>query len=134
VFDHVGIVVANLDVARAFYGAALAPLQYRLLQDLAESPVAGRLVFGRGGRGDPFFVVAAGRPSFWSAGNVAGDAPDHLAFVAPNRAAVDAFHRAGLASGGRDNGAPGPRRSSTEYYAAFLIDPDGNNVEAGFRA
>jgi len=133
-FDHVGIVVANLDVARAFYGACLGPLQYRLLQDLAQTPTEGRLVFGRGGRGDPFFVVAAGRPSFWKTGNAAGNAPDHLAFVAPSRAAVDAFHRAGLQSGGRDNGAPGARRSSTEYYAAFLIDPDGNNVEAGFRS
>jgi len=132
-FDHVGVVVANLDVARAFYGACLAPLQYRLLQDLAQTPTEGRLVFGRGGRGDPFFVIAAGRPSFWTASNAAGNAPDHLAFVAPDRAAVDAFHRAGLQHGGRDNGAPGPRRSSTEYYAAFLIDPDGNNVEAGFR-
>jgi len=133
-FDHVGIVVANLDVARAFYRACLAPLQYRLLQDLAQTPTEGRLVFGRGGRGDPFFVVAAGRPTFWSPANEAGNAPDHLAFVAPNREAVDAFHRAGSQNGGRDNGAPGPRRSSTEYYAAFLIDPDGNNVEAGVRS
>ena len=133
-FDHVGIVVANLDVARAFYGACLAPLQYRLLQDLAQTPTEGRLVFGRGGRGDPFFVVAAGRPSFWNAANKAGNAPDHLAFVAPNREAVDAFHLAGLQNGGRDNGAPGPRRSSTDYYAAFLVDPDDNNVEAGFRS
>jgi len=133
-FDHVGIVVANLDAARAFYTACLAPLQYRLLQDMAQTPTEGRLVFGRGGRGDPFFVVAAGRPSFWKPGNAAGSAPDHLAFVATNREAVDAFHRAGMQNGGRDNGAPGPRRSSTEYYAAFLIDPDGNNVEAGFRS
>jgi len=133
-FDHVGIVVANLDAARAFYAACLAPLQYRLLQDMAQTPTEGRLVFGRGGRGDPFFVVAAGRPSFWKPGNAAGSAPDHLAFVATNREAVDAFHRAGMQNGGRDNGAPGPRRSSTEYYAAFVIDPDGNNVEAGFRS
>jgi len=133
-FDHIGIVVANLDAARAFYAACLAPLQYRLLQDMAQTPTEGRLVFGRGGRGDAFFVVAAGRPSFWTAGNAAGGAPDHIAFVATNREAVDAFHRAGMQNGGRDNGAPGPRRSSTDYYAAFLIDPDGNNVEAGFRS
>jgi catechol 2,3-dioxygenase-like lactoylglutathione lyase family enzyme len=134
VFDHVGIVVANLDVARAFYTACLAPLQYRLLQDLAQTPTEGRLVYGRGGRADPFFVVAAGRPSFWTAANAAARAPDHLAFVAPDRGAVDAFHAAGLRCGGRDNGAPGARRSSTDYYAAFLIDPDGNNVEAGVRS
>jgi len=133
-FDHVGIVVANLDVARAFYGGCLAALHYHLLQDLAQTPTEGRLVFGRGGRGDPFFVVAAGRPSYWNTVHRTGSAPDHLAFVAPNREAVDAFHRAGLQNGGRDNGAPGPRRSSTEYYAAFLVDPDGNNVEAGFRS
>ena len=101
-FDHVGIVVANLDAARAFYAACLAPLQYRLLQDMAQTPTEGRLVFGRGGRGDPFFVVAAGRPSFWKPGNAAGSAPDHLAFVATNREAVDAFHRAGMQNGGRD--------------------------------
>jgi catechol 2,3-dioxygenase-like lactoylglutathione lyase family enzyme len=133
-FDHIGIVVANLDVARAFYSACLAPLQYRLLQDFAQTPTEGRLVYGRGGRSNPFFVVAAGRPTFWTAENKAGSAPDHLAFVAPDRGAVDAFHAAGLKKGGRDNGAPGPRRSTTAYYAAFLIDPDGNNVEAGVRS
>ena len=133
-FDPVGIVVATLSVARTFYCACLAPLQYRLLQDFAQTSTEGRLVYGRGGRGDPFFVVAAGRPTFWNPANEAGTAPNHLAFVAPDRAAVDAFHAAGLANGGRDNGAPGPRRSSTEYYAAFLVDPDGNNVEAGVRS
>jgi catechol 2,3-dioxygenase-like lactoylglutathione lyase family enzyme len=132
-FDHVGIVVTNLDIARAFYSACLAPLHYRLLQDFAQTPTEGRLVYGRGGRGDPFFVVAAGRPTFWTAANKAGNAPDHLAFVAQDRAAVDAFHASGLQCGGRDNGAPGPRRPSKDYYAAFLIDPDGNNVEAGVR-
>jgi catechol 2,3-dioxygenase-like lactoylglutathione lyase family enzyme len=81
----------------------------------------------------PFFVVAAGRPAFWREGHTPGTSPCHLSFDAPSPAAVDAFHRAGLAHGGRDNGAPDPRRSSTPYYGAYLFDPDGNNVEAGHR-
>jgi len=132
VFDHVGIVVRDLAAARRFYDACFAPLQIRLLEDHSQPSGEGWLVYGRGE--NTFFVVAAGRPTFWTSGNVAGNSPDHLAFVAPNRAAVDAFHAAGLAHGGRDNGAPGPRRSGTRYYAAFLIDPDGNNVEAGDRS
>jgi len=78
-------------------------------------------------------VVAAGRPSFWRASHTASSAPDHLAFTAPDDRAVDAFYRAGLSAGGTDNGPPGPRKSSTRCYAAFLIDPDGNNVEASHR-
>lgn len=132
-FDHIGIVVADLKVAGRFFTACLAPLGYRLLADFSQPDGDGRYVYGSGGPADPFFVVAHGMPTFWRAGNVAGSAPDHLAFQAPSREAVDAFHRAGIANGGRDNGAPGPRRSSTPYYAAFLIDPDGNNVEAGHR-
>jgi catechol 2,3-dioxygenase-like lactoylglutathione lyase family enzyme len=132
-FDHIGIVVADLARAGRFYTACLAPLGHRLLADFSEPSGDGRYVYGRGEPADPFFVVARGRPSFWRTEHIAAGAPDHLAFQATSREAVDAFHRAGLANGGRDNGAPGPRRSSTPYYAAFLIDPDGNNVEAGYR-
>ena len=132
-FDHIGIVVRDLAMAGRFYTACLAPLGYRLLADFSQPDGNGRLVYGSGGPADPFFVVAGGRPTFWQAENFAGAAPDHLAFQSPSREAVDAFHRAGLDSGGRDNGAPGQRRSSTRYYAGFLIDPDGNHVEAGYR-
>jgi catechol 2,3-dioxygenase-like lactoylglutathione lyase family enzyme len=132
-FDHVGIVVSNLDVSRKFYSACLLPLRVELLEDHSKSSREGWLVYGISGR-FPFFVVGAGRPSFWKDAHVASSAPDHLAFTAPDDRAVDAFYRAGMANGGSDNGPPGPRRSSTPCYAAFLIDPDGNNVEASHRS
>jgi catechol 2,3-dioxygenase-like lactoylglutathione lyase family enzyme len=131
-FDHIGIVVSNLEVARTFYSACLAPLRVELLEDHSQPSGEGWLVYGIAAR-FPFFVVAAGRPSFWQDSHAASSAPDHLAFTAPDDRAVDAFYSAGLGNGGRDNGAPGPRRSSMPCYAAFLIDPDGNNVEASHR-
>lgn len=130
--DHIGIVVKDLGVARAFYTACMAPLGIDLLEDHARSAKEGWLVYGRTGR-FPFFVIAAGRPSFWNKSHSAAAAPDHLAFTAPSDEAVNAFYREGLGAGGKDNGPPGPRRSSTSCYAAFLIDPDGNNVEANHR-
>src|SRR5215510_13417094 len=132
-FDHVGVVVRDLAVSGRFYTACLAPLGYRLLADFSQPDGDGRLVYGSGGPADPFFVVAHGMPTFWRTDHVAGAAPDHIGFQAPSRESVDAFYRAGLDNGGRDNGPPGPRRSSTRYYAAYLIDPDSNNVEAGYR-
>ena len=130
-FDHLGIVVGDLMRSRHFYEASLAPLGFRLLEDNA-SPVGPHwLVFGSGDA-DPFFVISESRPSFWD--DVHGErSPIHVAFAAPSEAAVEAFHRGGLHAGGRDNGPPGPRRASYRYYAAFLLDPDGNNVEAGFK-
>jgi catechol 2,3-dioxygenase-like lactoylglutathione lyase family enzyme len=132
VFDHIGIVVRNLEVARAFYSSSLSSLGVELLEDHSQPSGEGWIVYGITGR-FPFFVVAAGRPSFWREPHTAASSPDHLAFTAPNDPAVDSFYRAGLANGGKDNGLPGPRRSSTRCYAAFLIDPDGNNVEASHR-
>jgi catechol 2,3-dioxygenase-like lactoylglutathione lyase family enzyme len=92
----------------------------------------GWLVFSTGEPESPFFVVAAGRPSFGSDEQQVARSPTHFAFKAPSRAAVDAFHGAGLAAGAKSNGAPGVRRG--RYYCAFLIDPDGNNIEAGVYA
>ena len=123
-FDHVGLHVRDLDASRAFYTAALAPLGIVCLQD------HGWLVFGNPGGvpAAPFFVVASDPER----------TPDriHVAFRATSEAAVDAFHAAGLAAGGTDHGAPGPRpvRPPGRYYAAYLLDPDGNNVEAGVRS
>ena len=77
----------------------------------------------------PFFVVAAGRPSYWTNVLDVARSPVHFAFKARSRVAVDAFHGAGLAAGARSDGDPGVRRAP--YYCAFLIDPDGNNIEAG---
>jgi catechol 2,3-dioxygenase-like lactoylglutathione lyase family enzyme len=113
-FDHIGIRVSDIGRATAFYDSALAPLG---------------LVRSAGGGYGP-----QGQPAFWLAVTATGGGA-HIAFAATSRAAVDAFHQAGLAAGGRDNGKPGPRPDyGPGYYAAFLIDPDGNNIEAGVYA
>ena len=114
--DHVKLPVADLEASRAFYAAALAPLGYELVYDGPDS-----LGFGRG-EFEPFAVEARGRPAVGT----------HIAITASDEASVDAFHAAALAAGGRDNGAPGPRPYGGEYYAAFVHDPDGHNIEAVF--
>jgi catechol 2,3-dioxygenase-like lactoylglutathione lyase family enzyme len=114
VIDHVSIAVSNLAASRAFYERSLAPLGIGVVME-----VPGAAGFGRDGK--PSFWIGAGGPS----------GPIHIAFVAPDRAAVDAFHREALAAGGRDNGGPGVReRYHPAYYGAFVHDPDGNNAEA----
>jgi len=122
--DHIGITVPDLAQSRAFYTQALAPLGYALLVDVPAA-VAGRDHAGFG---------IAPKPDFWCG---AADAthpattPVHLCFRAASRAQVDAFHAAALAAGARDNGAPGLRpHYHPNYYGAFVLDPDGHNVEA----
>lgn len=115
--DHVQLVVADLTASRRFYGAVFDTLAIpicgeesgyfwadELFISSVDSPAAQRVLTGR----------------------------HHLAFQAKDRAMVEAFHRAGLAAGGRDNGPPGLRAYHPGYYAAFLLDPDGNNIEAVF--
>jgi len=119
--DHISIGVRNIAASKRFYDAALKPLGYQCLSDSAES-------LGYGGKAPALWVNAAERP-------VAPDTRSglHLCFSAPNRKSVDAFHEAGLASGGRDNGRPGLRADyGAGYYAAYLIDPDGYRIEAYF--
>ena len=130
-FDHVGFNAADLEASKTFYVACLEPLGFNLLQE-NEVPGQRWLVFGQGD-GKPFFVVSTGKPGFWTDEHRAATSPIHVAFSAPDRAAVDAFYDAGLAAGGRDNGKPGPRDPDETYYAAYLIDPDGNNIEASVR-
>ena len=112
--DHVGLNVRDYAVSKRFYEQALRPLGYELLRQF-EARAGG---FG------------AGRPDFWvREGKPLGSA--HVAFSSPDRATVDAFHAAALAAGGRDNGAPDLRPHYHEhYYGAFVLDPDGNNIEA----
>ncbi len=116
--DHIGIYVQDFDKAKTFYSAALAPLGYALVSEFPEWSVAG---FG-----------VAGKSDFWISQKEASENV-HVAFNAADTATVDAFHGAALAAGGSDNGAPGYRSDySPGYYAAFVIDPFGNNIEAVF--
>jgi len=113
--DHVIINVSDFDAARSFYTHALEPLGVEVVME-----VEGRL-----GLGDRGF------PELWIAERDQPSAPVHVALRAPDRATVEAFHRAALEVGGTDNGAPGPRPHYHEhYYGAFVLDPDGNNIEA----
>jgi catechol 2,3-dioxygenase-like lactoylglutathione lyase family enzyme len=131
-FDHVGVVFSDLKQGGDFYRPLLATLGIRLMEDHTQPDGTGWLVFSTGAKESPFFVVAAGRPSFWSGPDQPARSPVHLAFRAPTRAAVDEFHVTGRNLGARNNGDPGVRRG--RYYCAYLIDFDGNNIEAGVYA
>lgn len=114
-FDHVVIGVSDYAASKAFYLQALAPLG---VTAIAENALG--LEMSDGGQASFAIFQAADKP-----------APLHLAFAAATRDQVDAFHRAALAAGARDNGAPGLRpQYNANYYAAFVIGPDGHNVEA----
>ncbi len=117
--DHLSIGVGDVTRSAAFYDAALAPLGYKRRMEFDEA-----IAFGRE------------HPTFWVSRPRSGDLAQthpgfHLCFVAPDRAAVDAFHAAALAQGAQDDGAPGLRPHYHEsYYAAFVVDPDGYRIEA----
>jgi catechol 2,3-dioxygenase-like lactoylglutathione lyase family enzyme len=122
VIDHIGLSVSDYRRALGFYEAALAPLGISIVMRLAPEETGGYEGAGLG-RG--------GKPSFWLAPGGGTAPPVHVAFVADDRAAVDAFHAAALAAGGTDNGQPGIRAHyHPTYYGAFVLDADGNNVEA----
>ena len=113
-FDHIGIPVTDLAAASAFFLRALSPLGVRVLVNDADA-----IGLGQGDKAS-LWLVPASTPA----------APLHLAFVADTRAQVDAFHRQAIAAGGQDNGAPGVREQyHAHYYAAFVVGPDGHNVE-----
>jgi catechol 2,3-dioxygenase-like lactoylglutathione lyase family enzyme len=131
VIDHVALRVTDLARSRAFYEAVLGALGMEVLYTRgAEDPTGPGVAFGRTGADDFAIhspIADAGRDT------VAHGV--HLAFGADSADQVNAFHAAGLAHGGRDIGAPGPRPEySDRYYGAFLLDPDGNNVEAVYHA
>lgn len=120
--DHVSLAVTDLERSRRFYDAVLTPLGIRPM------PSDGRTVaYERDGRDDFILIRSDTRP--------VSPHGSHTCFSAPTREAVRAFHREGLAAGGRDDGAPGLRTQySPVYYAAFLVDPDGHRIEAVTRA
>ncbi|MEW6613034.1 MAG: VOC family protein [Pseudomonadota bacterium] len=114
--DHIGIRVADYQRSKSFYEQALRPLGYALRLEF-DSEAAG---FG-----------VDGHPDFWIGRGGSGPGMAHVAFVSPDRATVTAFYQAALAAGGTDNGGPGLRpQYHPDYYAAFVLDPDGNNIEA----
>ena len=116
-FDHVGLNVRDYAASRSFYEQALAPLGYRVVMAFDEWKAAG---FG-----------TEEKPEFWISQREPYGTGSHVAFAVSHRETVDAFHAAALAAGGRDNGEPGPREHyHPGYYGAFVLDADGNNVEA----
>jgi catechol 2,3-dioxygenase-like lactoylglutathione lyase family enzyme len=116
--DHIGLTVTDLARSRAFYEAAFAPLGIAPLVVLT-------------GEYDGVGYGRDGKAAFWIGKAAKGNGPIHVAFMAASRTDVEAFYAAAIAAGGKDNGGPGLRpHYHTDYYGAFVLDPDGNNVEA----
>ena len=124
--DHIGFAISDHAAAKAFYSKALAPLGISILMEVTAEQTGDHPATGFGKDGKPFF---------WIGGHTAGRSQVHVAFVANNRATVDAFYKAAIAAGGTDNGPPGLRpQYHPDYYGAFVRDADGNNIEAVCRA
>lgn len=120
--DHTGIDVSDGARSRLFYEQALAPLGYAVMMEVPKEHTGGAMVLGFG---------VPPKPDFWLHEGTPQKPHVHVAFLAPSRAAVDAFYNAAIAAGGTDNGPPGPRPHYHEhYYGAFVLDPDGHNIEA----
>jgi catechol 2,3-dioxygenase-like lactoylglutathione lyase family enzyme len=123
--DHFGIQVKDYEKSRAFYLSALRPLGYEMVMEMTREQIPDLPSPKIGGLGEP------GKPDFWLTQIEPATNPQHIAFRAPNRAAVDAFYKAAIAAGGKDNGPPGIREVyHPNYYGAFVIDPNGHNLEA----
>lgn len=115
IIDHIGIAVSNPEASKAFFSKALAPLDIALVME-----THGWIGFGRNGK-----------PDFWFGGGAEAQRPMHLAFKADTREQVRTFYEAALAAGAVDNGPPGLRSHyHSNYYGAFVIGPDGHNIEA----
>jgi catechol 2,3-dioxygenase-like lactoylglutathione lyase family enzyme len=120
--DHTGVSASDFDKSKAFYAKALSPIGYALLMEFPASVTGSTDVAGFGEPPKADFWVNKGAPN---------NPPVHVAFRVSSRAIVEAFYEAAIAAGGRDNGAPGVRPHYHEhYYGAFVLDPDGNNIEA----
>jgi len=115
IIDHIGIAITDYDKSKAFYLKALAPLDIELIAE-----TQGWAGFGKNGK-----------PDFWLGPDEKVQTPMHIAFLAESREKVDQFYEAAIAAGARDNGKPGVREIyHPDYYGAFVIDPDGHNIEA----
>jgi catechol 2,3-dioxygenase-like lactoylglutathione lyase family enzyme len=122
--DHITLVVSDYKRSKAFYERALSPLGAKALMEFGEA-----CGFGRDDK--PELWIGTGPSSFHQPEHLTVFTPMHVAFAANDRAEVDAFHRAALAAGGRDFGKPGVRTIyHPNYYGAFILDPDGHNIEA----
>ena len=120
--DHTGVAVSDFEKSKAFYRAALEPLGYDLLMELPASLTGHADVAGFG---------VPPKADFWINSGIPNNPAVHIAFRVKSRALVDAFYAAALAAGGRTNGAPGLRpHYHADYYGAFVLDPDGHNIEA----
>jgi catechol 2,3-dioxygenase-like lactoylglutathione lyase family enzyme len=118
--DHIGLAVGDFAKSKAWYARALAPLGYLVMMEFPAEQAGGQPAAGLGD----------GKPDFWLAGGGPTHPHTHVAFAVKSRAIVDAFYKAALAAGGRDNGPPGVRAHyHPNYYGAFVLDPDGHNVE-----
>lgn len=120
--DHTGLAVSDPIKSRRFYEQALAPLGYEVLMEVPREFTGGAVVLGLG---------VAPKPDFWIKQGTPQSPRLHVAFRANNRAVVDAFYRAAIVAGRTDNGPPGIRpHYHPNYYGAFVLDPDGHNIEA----
>ena len=120
--DHTGIFVSDFDRSKSFYAAALEPIGLSLIAEHSASTTGSIAIAGFGLPPEAEFWLSHGTP---------GSVPVHIAFRVKSHAAVEAFYKAALAAGGRDNGAPGFRpQYHPNYYAAFVLDPDDHNIEA----
>jgi catechol 2,3-dioxygenase-like lactoylglutathione lyase family enzyme len=124
ILDHITINVHDYARAKEFYEKALAPLGIKVVKEFGK-------FCGFGADGKPDFWIGMGKASYQTDAQLADITPIHVAFVAKDRASVDAFYAAAMAAGAKDHGAPGVRRHyHDDYYGAFVLDPDGHNIEA----
>jgi catechol 2,3-dioxygenase-like lactoylglutathione lyase family enzyme len=120
--DHTGVIVSNINESKTFYEKALTPIGYTLIMELPASVTGHTDVAGFGEPPKPDFWISSGTPN---------KPPIHIAFRVATRARVDAFYKAAMEAGGKDNGPPGLRpHYHPNYYGAFVLDPDGHNIEA----
>jgi catechol 2,3-dioxygenase-like lactoylglutathione lyase family enzyme len=130
--DHTGVIVSDITRSKTFYSAALGSIGIVLIKEFSAAVTGSVNVAGYGAKE---VTIEGVSPEFWLSQGKPGNLPVHVAFRVGSRALVDAFYQAALAADGRDNGAPGLRSHyHPNYYGAFVLDPDGNNIEAVCRA